>query len=160
MAGDDLIGPWAMRSLWRHAERHFRDGSAALYYVSVEVHILARVDDADPAGEDGHSAKGERVDMGGCIDAARHLRDENMSRSSELCSQCTGEVALGIRCVSLVDNSNVGLTEMDRVTERMRTGGASTAISRSAGKSSSPAQRACPPIRSIASSSSIARASR
>ena len=88
-----------MPSLWCNADRHCRDDGAALYYVSVEVHILARVDDAEPAGEDGHSAKGERVDMGGCIDAARHLRDENMSRSNELRSQCAGEPAPVSRCV-------------------------------------------------------------
>ena len=88
-----------MPSLWRHTDLHFRDGSAAVYYVSVLVHILARVDDADPAGEDGHSAKGERVDMGGRIHAARHLRDENMSRSNELRSQCAGEPAPVSRCV-------------------------------------------------------------
>ena len=85
-----------MPSLWCHAERHFRDGSAALYYVSVEVHNLARVDDADPAGEDGHGVKGESVDMGGCIDAARHLRDENMSRSIELLYRPGFEINLEI----------------------------------------------------------------
>ena len=97
-----------MPSLWCHADRHCRDDGAALYYVSAEVLILAQVNDAYPACEDGRSAKGDGGDMGGCIVVACHPRDGDISRSNKLRSQCAGKQRLLVDASRLLTMTMAG----------------------------------------------------